>query len=212
MTFLPPASAVEVIESEPSVCVSVCVSVFLSVNTLMTKPCPSGQKDYRAKRLCLWGTREVSQRSGVFILFRSIYLQLYIYIPITASEDTLESLGSLDSISSFHSTLSKPVCLLASGKQEIEWKSIMILMHPVILKHFQKVYSTEYECHIQCQVVRSMERVLCTNVSTYCWFAIIIERASHVWQNKALIISAIWWTTSALFVYLKVEDGTWTRS
>ena len=32
--FLPPASAVEVIESEPSVCVSVC----LSVNTLTAKP------------------------------------------------------------------------------------------------------------------------------------------------------------------------------
>ncbi len=71
--FLPPASAVEVIESEPSFCVSVCVCV--CVNTLTAKPylgwdcaylCPSCQKDYRAKGLCMRRTREVSQHSGVF--------------------------------------------------------------------------------------------------------------------------------------------------
>ncbi len=50
-------------------------SVFPSVSTLTAEPllcvcvclCPSCRKDYRAKGLCMRGTREVSQCSGVFI-------------------------------------------------------------------------------------------------------------------------------------------------
>ena len=75
--FLPPASAVKVIESVPSVCLCVCVCVL--VTTLTTERieisvmyvclclCPSCQNDYQPKRLCMRGKREVSQRSGVFI-------------------------------------------------------------------------------------------------------------------------------------------------
>ncbi len=58
-----------------AICVCVCVSVCLwtlSRRNRLTYDldlCPSCQKDYRAKGLCLRGTREVSQRSGVFILW-----------------------------------------------------------------------------------------------------------------------------------------------
>ncbi len=53
------ASAVEVIESVPSVCVCVLVCVCESVSIM--------PKGLSAKALCMRGTREVSQRSGVFI-------------------------------------------------------------------------------------------------------------------------------------------------
>ena len=78
--LLPPVSAVEVIESVPSVCVCVCVlvttltteriEIMLSVMCVCVCLCPSCQKDYQPKQLCMRGTREVSQRSGVFIVVK----------------------------------------------------------------------------------------------------------------------------------------------
>ena len=65
--FLPPASAVEVIELEPFVCLSVCLHSHDWTAWPMCL-CPSWQKDYRAKGLCLKGMRQVSQRSGIFIV------------------------------------------------------------------------------------------------------------------------------------------------
>ncbi len=59
-------------------CVCVCVCVTLTTEPFDLWPwflvwyvcvclCPSWQKDYRAKGLCLRGTCEVSQHSGVFV-------------------------------------------------------------------------------------------------------------------------------------------------
>ena len=50
-----------------AVCVCVRLSTLSQLNRLCVCLCPSWQKDYRAKALCMRGTREVSQRSGVFI-------------------------------------------------------------------------------------------------------------------------------------------------
>ena len=56
--LLPPASAVEVIESEPCFCLCVCVC---------------------AKGVYIWGTREVREHSGIFIVSWKIKKSFYRY-------------------------------------------------------------------------------------------------------------------------------------
>ncbi len=67
--LLPPASAVEVIESVPSVCVCVCLSVCLSFSTLTTEPFDVSimAKGLSGEGTLQHGSREVRQRSDVFI-------------------------------------------------------------------------------------------------------------------------------------------------
>ena len=62
--FLPPASAVEVIESEPSFCLSVCVLALSRVSQSITK---KKKKNFGQKDCTIWETRDVCERSGVFI-------------------------------------------------------------------------------------------------------------------------------------------------
>ena len=62
------SDAVEVIESEPSVCPSVCVSVSaLTVHLWSVCVDPSWQKVHWGEGTSQHGSREVRQRSGVFI-------------------------------------------------------------------------------------------------------------------------------------------------
>ncbi len=55
--------------------------------------CPSWQKDYQAKGMCMWGTREASQRSGVFIHLYVLYLIVFCYKEMEDVADWLLTLG-----------------------------------------------------------------------------------------------------------------------